>query len=34
MDHLTPQAEGRLVDRLISLKLTENQFNQLAREIN
>ncbi|MBG9611829.1 hypothetical protein [Bacillus cereus] len=34
MDHLTPQAEGRLVDRLISLKLTENQFNQLARSIN
>ncbi|WP_045521369.1 hypothetical protein [Neobacillus niacini] len=31
MNHLTPQAEGNLVERLIQLKLSEKQFNELAR---
>lgn len=34
MNHLTPQAEGQLIDRLINLKLTETQFNKLARCID
>lgn len=33
MKHLTPQAEDRLVERLINSRLTETQFNHLARSI-
>lgn len=34
MNHLTPQAEGQLVDKLINMSLSEIQFNKLARCID
>lgn len=34
MEHLTPRAEGILVEKLINSNLSEEQFNQLARRID